>query len=51
MKKWKADNTDRARCKHPFCTDCATRRGSNRGNRATRHTTKATLRKLPKVRS
>lgn len=32
------------RCRHSHCGDCATRRGSNRGNRRERHDTKALLR-------
>jgi hypothetical protein len=43
--KWKADSTDRARCGHPWCTDCATRRGSNIGNRRDRHDSKRELKK------
>lgn len=33
------------RCKHPFCTDCLTKRGRNRGNRNARHLIKQLLRK------
>ena len=43
---WKSDSKKRSRCGHPHCTDCATRRGNNRGNRKTRHDAKAALRKL-----
>ena len=48
MSKWKADSVDRARCPHPYCTDCATRRGSNIGNRRERHDSKRALREETK---
>jgi hypothetical protein len=38
----------RARCKHPWCTDCRTRRGNNRGNRTARHAARALLNALRK---
>lgn len=41
---WNPDSVDRARCQHPHCTDCATRRGSKRGIRRMRHTVKRILR-------
>lgn len=37
----------RARCPHPWCTDCRTRRGRNRGNRRDRHAIRALLRRYP----
>ena len=36
--RWKWDSAHHARrCGHSYCTDCATRRGRNRGNRRVRH--------------
>lgn len=45
MRKFNADRVKRSTCKHPYCTDCATRRGSKIGIRRTRHAIKALLRK------
>lgn len=44
MRKWNADRIKRSACKHPYCTDCATRRGSKIGTRRTRHFIKQVLR-------
>jgi hypothetical protein len=33
-----------ARCRHPWCSDCRTRRGRNRGNRRDRREARAALR-------
>lgn len=33
------------RCSHPYCSDCKTRRGNNRGNRRVRQVMKRLLRK------
>lgn len=47
MTKYKWDTAHGGRrCGHTYCTACATRRGSNRGNRRVRHGVKAALRKL-----
>lgn len=43
MKKYKADSRSFVRCGHPWCTDCRTKRGRNRGNRRIRHAIKALL--------
>jgi hypothetical protein len=45
-RKWNADAQPmNRRCKHPWCSQCRTKRGSNRGNRITRYSIKRLLRK------
>lgn len=34
-----------ARCKHPFCSDCKTRRGNKRATRAERRAAKKEIRR------
>lgn len=43
-KHYKADSHKPGRCGHTWCTDCAKRRGSNRGNRRLRQAAKRALR-------
>lgn len=44
MTKWKYDSAHPARrCGHPYCSNCKTRRGRNRGNRRVRHLIRAAL--------
>ena len=43
-KKYHADTARKwARCPHPWCTDCRTRRGHNRGNLRSRREIRSAL--------
>lgn len=43
-RRWSYDRAHAARrCGHTYCTDCQTRRGSNRGNRNVRHAARVAL--------
>jgi hypothetical protein len=47
MKRYNPDTAQkRARCKHPWCTDCRKRRGRNYGNRNERHRVRMALARL-----
>lgn len=43
--KWESAHPGN-RCGHPYCSDCRTRRGRNRGNRNARHRVRGALRQL-----
>jgi hypothetical protein len=45
MRKWNYDSAHPGRCNHHHCSECAKRRGSNRGNRRIRQAIKALLKK------
>lgn len=47
MKHWKWDTAHGGRrCGHGYCSDCAKRRGRNRGNRNQRRLARLALRRL-----
>jgi hypothetical protein len=47
-RKYKADNADFVRCGHPWCRNCRTKRGRNRGNRRVRQAGKTLIRMIMK---